>query len=114
MYRINGIKSILSNFAMYNPPCPVVKKNYKTSQQRSDDTIMRHKRKCESELQQPCALAVFFASKEVEHEYLVDTDLDSLHYFADALFHAGNATLCFSINASICASLSTVSPSRAK
>lgn len=26
MYRINGIKSILSNFAMYNPPCPVVKK----------------------------------------------------------------------------------------
>ncbi len=73
MYRINGIKSILSNFAMYNPPCPVVKKNYKTSQQRSDDTIMRHKRKCESELQQPCALAVFFASKEVEHEYLDDT-----------------------------------------
>jgi len=73
MYRINGIKSILSNFAMYNPPCSVVKKNYKTSQQRSDDTIMRHKRKCESELQQPCALAVFFASKEVEHEYLDDT-----------------------------------------
>ena len=48
-------------------------RNYGASQQRSDGTIIRHKRKGESKLQQPCALAVFFASKEMEHKYHDDT-----------------------------------------